>query len=137
MVAALRAVASLLAGEPLTVDQVIDHLGAVTRDYGGNVLLAPREPGFRQASVVRAVDPSTGSPTPTPAYVALTPLAPPPLTALTDAFGPFRRVPATGSIPERAMFALPTPGSPSAVTLIAEVEQGRATRITLRRDPRP
>lgn len=136
MIPALRALASLLAADPLTVNEVSDQLGTVTHDFGANVMLAPRDPLFKEASVVRGIDPTTLKPSPTPAHVTLTPAEPPALETLTQAFGPATRVPAEEKIPPQAIFYLEMPGQPYTVALIAEVQQRRVTRITLRRDQR-
>lgn len=136
MLAALQALASLLARDPLTVDEVVEQLGTVTHDYGGNVLLKPRNPLFKEASVVRGIDSATLEPSNTPAHVTLTPVEPPSVNTLAQMFGAYRHIPAREKIAPQVIFYLDMPGQPYAVALIAEVREERAVKITLRRDRR-
>jgi hypothetical protein len=136
MLAALEALASFLAHEPLTVDEVVEHLGTVSHDYSGNVLVAPHNPLFAEANVVRAIDPETRRPGEVPAHVQLTPVEAPAVETLVEAFGDYRRVRGRGKRAKpRALFSLETPQGVCKIVLIAELEKERAVRITLRRDP--
>jgi hypothetical protein len=137
MIAALEALAALLARDPLTVDDVIAHLGPARHDYGANVVLAPRDPSFTEANVMRDLDSAARKHTATPALVTLTPAEPPAVKTLAEHFGPYHTIPAEDKgIPPQVIFYLDQPGQPRAVALIAEVRDGRAARITLRRDQR-
>jgi hypothetical protein len=134
MLATVRALAALLAGDPLTVDEVIAQLGAVAHDYGANVVVTPRDPAFGEASVVRGLDPTTARPSSAPAHVELTLVEPRPIEALADAFGTYREIPAEEKTPRQAIFSLDLPDRPRQVVLIAHLRQGRVVRIVLRRD---
>lgn len=134
MLAALQALAALLARDPLTVDDLIEYLGTVMQDYGANVVLRPRESAFQEASIVRGVKAVGFGPSTVPAHVTLTPVEPPTVETLAQAFGTYTRIPAEAKVPPQVIFYLDLPGQPRSVALIAEVKQGRAVRITLRRD---
>jgi hypothetical protein len=136
MLAALQALASMLARDPLTVNQVVEELGTVTHDYGANVLLTPHDPLFKEASVVRGIDLTSFEPTDTPAHVALTPVEPPTLETLIRTFGTHTRIPAEEKIPPQVIFYLDMPSQPCTVALIARIRKGRAVTLTLRRDRR-
>jgi hypothetical protein len=136
MLAALQALAALLARDPLTVDETVEQLGTVTHDYGVNVLLMPRDPLFKEANVVRGIDPATHRQSDTPAHVEVTPVEPPAVETLAEAFGTYRRVPGEEKTPNKVIFYLDMPGQPCTVALIAAVKKGRAVKITLRRDRR-
>jgi len=136
MLAALQTLASLLARDPLTVDHVIEQLGTVTHDYGGNVLLAPRDPLFKEANVVREIDLTTLEPSNTPAHVTLTPVEPPSVETLAQTLGTYAQIPAKEKIPPQVIFYLDMPGQPYTIVLIAVVKEDRAVKITLRRDIR-
>ena len=137
MLAALRELASVLARDPLTVDDVIAHLGGtVTHDYGANVVLAPRDPAFREASIVRGLDVATRQQSTAPAHVDLTPAELPTIETLAHAFGTYTEIPGEEKVPPQVIFYLDMPGQPYTVALIAEVKHGHAVRLTLRRDRR-
>jgi hypothetical protein len=134
MDAALQALALLLAREAVTVDEVVAHLGSVTHDYGANLLIAPRDASFTEANLVRGLDPATRHAADVPAHVEITPAEPPTIEALSRTFGTPVAVPAEERVPPRAIFYLDLPGQPRGVALIAHVKEGRAVRLTLRRD---
>lgn len=136
MIAELQALAALLARDAVTVDDVVAHLGAVTHDYGPNVLVVPRDTQFLEANVVRDLDSRTRRPANVPAHVDLTPAAAVALAALVMAFGPGKRIPAEGQVPAQMIFYLALPEQPYAVALIAALKGSRATRLTLRRGRR-
>jgi hypothetical protein len=138
MLAALQRLISLLASDPLTVDQVVGALGAVSQDHGASVAVMPADPLFEEAIVARAIDLTTRQPSDVPALVRLTPAEPPSLESLADAFGPYREIPPEdrGQLPQ-AIFYLRLPEGPCLVALIAEVREGQAVSITLRRDKLP
>ncbi len=132
----LKALTEYLARDPLTVGDVAGRLGKTGKDYGASVDVTPGDPLYRSASIVRRVDQATGDPSGEPAHVTLTPADPPTVEELAREFGAYERVPAEGKIPERAIFYLDAPGRPYRVALIAQLQQGRAVRLILRRDRR-
>lgn len=136
MIAELKNIATLLASDPLTVQQVIAQLGAVTTDYGSNVLVAPNNPLFREAEVVRKVDLNTFDPLDTPANIHLTPVEPMPVAQLTGAFGAFHKYPARRKQLPTMVFDLDVGGQPCAVALIASIKDDQVVELTLRRDIR-
>jgi hypothetical protein len=109
----------------------------VIEDYGGNVLLTPRDPQFSEANLVRRVNLTTLEPADEVAHLELTPAEVPTLESLATAFGDYSMVPAEdkGMLP-LAIFYLDRPGRPVNIALIAEVKNDLVRRITLRRDPR-
>ena len=136
MITALKALASLLARDPLTVDEVIEQLGKVTKNYTWNVLLTPHNPVFKEVSVGRAVDSATRKPANIPSYVEVTPTEPPAIEILAQAFGTYKRIPAEKKVPPQAIFYLDISGQPYTIALIADIKDNHATRIALRRDKR-
>ena len=135
MLKALGVLASFLAQDPLTVDQVVAELGAVTHNYRPNVILAPFDPLFREANVVRGIDLVTRKHGERPALVELVPAEPPAVEELEAAFGAYTPIPAEdkGVLPQ-AIFYLTMPPAPVMIALIAAVQEERAVVITLRRD---
>ena len=69
MLAILQSLISLLASEPLSVNRVIMELGKAEDDLGASVLIAPADPLFREAIVVRNIDLATREPGNIPALV--------------------------------------------------------------------
>jgi|WetSurMetagenome_2_1015567.scaffolds.fasta_scaffold125405_1 hypothetical protein len=136
MIAVLQELASLLARDSLTVDQIIAKLGTVLHDYGSNILVTTSNLLFKEANVVREINLATLEPSNAPAHVILTPAEPVSLKILARAFGEYKNVPAKEKIPSKVIFYLEMPGQPYSVALIAEVENSRALKITLRRDVR-
>ena len=136
MIAELRELAALLAGDPVTADDVVTYLGAATHDYGPNVLVAPRAPQFLEANVVRDLDSRTRRPANAPAHVELTLAAAVALATLVKAFGPGKRISAGEKVPAQMIFYLALPEQPYAVALIVALKGGQATRLTLRRGRR-
>jgi hypothetical protein len=136
MLAALRSLVDWMGSDPLYVDEMVERMGSIIEDYGPNVLLRPFDPMFSTVNIVRCLDPATSAPTNTPAHLILTPVEPPPLKSLSEAFGEYREVPMRSPFPPRVIFYLDMLGSPYTVALIAEVQDGKATHITLRRDKR-
>jgi hypothetical protein len=136
MVEELESIAALLARDPLTVRQVVERLGTATIDYGSNVLVAPNNPLFREANVVRQLDRATFHPIDVPDHVYLTPAEPTPVVELSHAFGTYREVPSLHEDPPELIFYLEMRGQPYAVALIARVQGEHAIEITLRRDMR-
>lgn len=135
MLKALGALASFLARDPLTVAQVVAELGTVTHDYRPNVIVAPFNPLFREANVVRGIDLATRKHGDSPALVELVPAEPPAVEELEAAFGAYTPIPAEdkGVLPQ-AIFYLEMPEQPCMIALIAAVQGERAVAITLRRD---
>ena len=138
MLAALQRLISLLATDPLTVSQVVDALGPVGQDHGASVAVAPADPAFEEVIVARAIDLTTRQPFDVPALVRLVPAEPPALEALAEAFGTYREIPPEdrGQPPQAIFYLRPSEG-PCLVALIAEVREGQAVSITLRRDKLP
>ena len=138
MLATLQELISLLASDPLTVDQVVAALGTVADDYGVSLAVAPADPLFQEVIVARGVDLETRLPSDEPAFVRLTPAEPPSLETLAEAFGPYREIPREGRdrLPQ-AIFYLQPPEGRCLVALIAEVSEGQAVSITVRRDKLP
>lgn len=127
----LRSLATLLAADPLSVDDVADALGTEERSSAGDVLIAPFDPAFSEATVVRRA----GGDVPAHATVSLA--EPTSLDELVAAFGSPRTVAAEEKVPAQALFPLDTPGTPYRITLIASLtDRGEVRRLTLRRDPR-
>lgn len=87
MIAELQSIACLLTSDPLSTDEVVGKLGSVAHDYGGNVLVRPYDPQFKEASVVREIDRTTYKPSNIPSGVGLSPVNPPPVEKLVQGFG--------------------------------------------------
>jgi hypothetical protein len=136
MLEKIKELALFLAVDPLTADQVIEHLGKVVQDFGGNVTIQPRDPFFKTAGLVRELDMTTLKTTNRPAAVILTPTDPLTLKSLTVAFGPYQQIPAEERVPPQVIFYLDLPGRPYTVALIGEVKGNRVVRLSLRRDIR-
>jgi hypothetical protein len=138
MLAALQEMVSLLASDPLTVQQVAAKLGVVAEDLGASLAVAPADPLFEEVIVARGIDLATRLPSDEPAFVRLVPADPPSLETLAAAFGSYREIPPEdrGQLPQ-AIFYLQPPEGPCLVALIAEVREGQAVSITLRRDRLP
>ncbi len=136
MLAAIKELAYFLAGEPLTADQIIEQLGKVIQDFGGNVTIQPRDPFFKTAGLVRELDPATLKSTNRPALISLAPTDPLTLKSLAGAFGPYQQIPAEDRVPPQVIFYLDLPGRPYTVALIGEVKGNRVVRLMLRRDIR-
>jgi hypothetical protein len=138
MLAALQELVSLLASDPLTVQQVAEKLGTVAEDLVASLAVAPADPSFKEVIVARAIDLTTRQPSDVPALVRLVPAEPPSVEALAEAFGPYREIPPQDldRLPQ-AIFYLQLPEGPCLIALIAEVREGQAVSITLRRDKLP
>ena len=138
MLAALQELVSLLASDPLSVDQVVAALGTIQEDLGASVAVTPASPLFREVIVARAIDLATRQPSDAPALIRLTPADRPTLEALAEAFGRYREIPPEdrGQLPQ-AIFYLQLPEGPCLIALIAEVREGQAVTLTLRRDKLP
>jgi hypothetical protein len=136
MLSAVKELASFLASDPLTVDQVIKHLGSLTQDYGSNVTIKPRDPKFKEAEVVREIGQTTLKSSNRPAFLSLTPVEPPTLVSLAAMFGPYKKIAAEEKNPAQVIFYLDQPGKPYTVALIGEIKADKVVRITLRRDVR-
>jgi hypothetical protein len=130
-VESLRALAALLATDPLSVDDFADALGSEERSSAGDVQVAPFDPAFTEAKVVRRA----GGEAPAHATVSLA--DPTSVEELSEAFGSPRLVAAEEKVPAQALFPLDAAGLPYRITLIASVaDGGEVRRVTLRRDPR-
>lgn len=136
MIAEIQAIICLLASDPLTVDTVVRKLGTVTDNYSGNVLIKPYDPQFKEANVVREIDQTTGKHLNIPSLVDLTPLDPPKVETLVQAFGAYKRAAPNRHLPPRIIFYLNMSGRPYTITLIADIKDDRAVLIGLRRDKR-
>lgn len=138
MLAALQKLISLLVSDPLTADKVALQLGTVVEDLGASLAVTPANPLFRDAIVARGIDLTTREPSNVPALVRLTLVDPPPLETLGTVFGSYREVPPEdrGQLP-KVIFYIQPPEGPCLIALIAEVRDGRAVTITLRRDILP
>ena len=136
MLEALRALATYLANEPLTVGEVAAELGVVTHDHRSNVIVVPFDTRFQEANIVRGIDLSTRRLGESPALLELVPTDPPAIEELEAAFGDYTPIPAEdkGTLPQ-AIFFLQLPPAAYSIALIAAVQDGRAVAITLRRDP--
>jgi hypothetical protein len=136
MIAEIQAIMCLLASDPLTVDTVVRKLGTVTDNYSGNVLIKPYDPQFKEASVVREIDQTTGKHLNIPSLVDLTPVNPPKVETLVQAFGAYKRGAPNRHLPPRINFYLDMPGHPYKIVLGADIKGNHAIRIILRRDKR-
>ena len=138
MLAALQELISLLASDPLTVQQVAGRLGEVAEDLVASLAVTPAVPIFQEVIIARSIDLTTREPTDVPAFVRLVPAEPPSLETLSEAFGPYREIPPQDldRLPQ-AIFYLQLPEGPCLIALIAEVSDGQAVSITLRRDKLP
>lgn len=136
MIEALKALAALLARDPVTAAEVVLHLGTVKTDYGTNVRIVPRSDLFQEANVVREINPETYEPMDVPRNVHLTPGQPVTLKQLSAAFGPYQEVPSLDEHDREVLFHLDMPGQPRPVALIARLKGRRCVELTLRRDIR-
>lgn len=137
MIAEIQAIACLLASEPLTMDEFVGKFGTVTHDYGVNVLVKPDDPQFKEVSVGRDVDFTTRKPLNTPEDIDITPLKPPTVEALVQAFGPYKKTLTLHyTSPPRIRFYLNMSDRPYRVVMGADIRDGRAIRIRLRREKR-
>jgi hypothetical protein len=127
----LRSLATLLAADPLSVDDVAEALGTEERSSAGDVQVAPFDAAFAEATVVR------GAGGDVPAHATVSLAEPTSLDELVAAFGRPSTVAAEEKVPAQALFPLDTPGTPYRITLIASLaERGEVRRLTLRRDAR-
>ena len=136
MVKELQELAALLARDPLTINDVIEHIGSVTHDYESNVLLSPNDSHFSEAHVVRQIDLKTFEPVDTPSHVILILAEPPEVEILVQAFGEYDRFEAEEYVPPQLYFYPDMTGQPYSVALIADIEGDRVIEITIRRDNR-
>jgi hypothetical protein len=136
MFAALQSFVEWMGSDPLFVDEMIDKIGVIIEDYGPNALLKPRDSLFSAAEIVRCPGSTSLVPNNTPSHIILTPAEPPAIETLMQAFGEYQKLPNRKPFPPRVIFYLDLPGCPYTVALIAEVRQGLATKIILRRDKR-
>ena len=138
MLAALQELIALLASDPLTAQEAAAALGKVAEDLVASLAVTPAGPHFQEVIVARAIDLTTREPTDVPAFVRLVPSDPPSLETLAEAFGPYREIPQQDldQLPQ-AIFYLQLPEGPCLIALIAEVSDGQAVSITLRRDKLP
>ena len=137
MIELLRELATLLARDPLTVDDVVERLGPVVQDTDYNLLIDPRNPLLGGVNLVRLMDQHTLEPGETPAFLELTPAEPLALGSLEQMFGVSKTIwPDHEEELPQAIFEQPVATSLSHETvLIAAVDDGRVLSLTLRRDP--
>lgn len=123
MIEVLRELATALAADDVTTEDVVARLDGRTQDLGANVIVdAPAVAGVSQANVVR-----NGA---EPAHVTLELEAPLRVSDLQAAFGTPRRVyPDHRGAPVELVFSMPV-----AATLIAAERDGEVRTVTLRRD---
>lgn len=123
MIEVLRELATALAADDVTMEDVVARLDGRTQDLGSNVIVdAPAVAGVSQANVVR-----NGA---EPAHVTLELKAPLTVSDLEAAFGTPRRVyPDHRGAPVELVFSMPV-----AATLIATERDGEVRTVTLRRD---
>ena len=96
MLSNLQDLISLLSTEPLTVGDVIQHLGVAGEDRGASVVVTPNDTQIHSAIVVRGIALETREPSDVPALILLRPADPLPLEALELLFGSYREVPPEG-----------------------------------------
>jgi hypothetical protein len=139
MLAALQELISLLASDPLTVQQVAGRLGEVAEDLVASLAVTPAGPDLEEVIIARSIDLTTREPTDVPAFVRLVPAEPPSLETLSEAFGPYREIPPQDldRLPQAIFYLQLPPEGPCLIALIAEVSDGQAVSITLRRDKLP
>ena len=139
MIGQIRLFARLLASQPLTVDDVVQHVGPIIENPGSPIpmQLQPTSLFIRSASL--AVDRWTGCPytlelRPHPEYR-------PTLGDLSDEFGPFVEVRADRGQPKACVFDRILRGDGCSVSILAEmsptasdVSEARIDALTLRRD---
>jgi hypothetical protein len=132
VIATLRALATTIASDDVTVDGLVHSLGGSAVEKLGNVLVDdPSLEGVAQASVVRDASGQA------PAHVTLELLDPVAEEALTASFGaPTPVAPEFPGGPERVLYELDLPDGSYNAALIASIEERGARRVTLRRDPR-
>jgi hypothetical protein len=123
LIEVLRELATALAGDDVTTEDIVARLDGRTQDMGSNLIVdAPAVAGVWQANVVR-----DGA---APAHVTLELEAPLAAGDLEAAFGTPRRVhPDHRGAPVELVFSMPV-----AVTLIAAERDGEVRKVTLRRD---
>jgi hypothetical protein len=131
MLESVRTLADLLAQDGVTVKDLVTHLGGESDDTGANVLVDPTGlPGVVRADVVRArAGPDV------PAHLELELEEPEPLEPLESILGrPVRVEPDHRGQPVRLVYPIPLVDGSRQVTLIANVDDGGARTLTLRRD---
>jgi len=132
VIATLRELATTVASDAVTVDDLVHRLDGTAVDMIGNVLVdSPSLEGVAQASVVRVASGEA------PAHVTLELIDPVPEEALTASFGtPTPVPPEFPGGPDRLLYELDLPDGSYTASLIANIEEQGARRVTLRRDPR-
>lgn len=138
MLAKVRELVSLLASDPLTVKDVAATLGTIARDDGGTVEVAPADPSLQEVTVARGIDIATRTRSDEPGFVWMVPTEALTLSSLAEAFGSYREIPREerDRLPQ-AIFYIKQTAAPCLVTLIADVRDGEAVSLTLRRDKLP
>jgi hypothetical protein len=140
MIDTVKQLCQLLESSSVTSRQVAESLGTLTEEGGENVpsTVKPNDPTLAEARVVD----DSGQ----PSWVELDPSDgdEPTIAALEAAFGSYTRIPRIHwNNPERVVFYPRSPRTPYTCAVIAEVspgtrgvEDGTATRLTVRRDRR-
>jgi hypothetical protein len=131
MLESVRTLADLLAQDRVTVMDLVARLGGESDDTGANVLVDPTAlPGVVRADVVRAragVD--------VPAHLELELEEPEPLEPLESILGrPVRVYPDHRGQPVQLVYPIPLVDRSRQITLIANVADGGARILILRRD---
>jgi len=131
MLESVRTLADLLAQDGVTVEDLVTRLGGESDDTGANVLVNPTGlPGVTRADVVRArpgVD--------VPAHLELELEEPEPLQPLEAILGqPARIHPDHRGHPVQLVYPIPLVDGSRQITLIAELADGGARTLILRRD---
>ncbi len=136
IIGAINRLAALLAQDAVTIDQVGVLLGKVARNNSGNVIIAPHDPLFTEANIVRRLG-QTPEPSSSPAHVDLTLAQPQPVASFESAFGTPREIPSEDKgVPPKLIFHLEMEGQPQSITLIASLKKGEIVAVTLRWDRR-
>jgi hypothetical protein len=123
----LNALCMLLSDEPLNMYTLATSLGDVTAEYKYVVKVRPADEEFAEVNVARQVDSEEV------AHVDLSLSEPLPLKHLVNAFGEYEPLPPIPNEPEYVVFYVQRTERLHRVAMIATVQQGDVSDITLRR----
>jgi hypothetical protein len=131
MLESVRTLADLLAQDGVTVEDLVTRLGGESNDTGANVLVDPTGlPGVMRADVVR-VRPGVEI----PAHLKLELEEPEPIQPLEAILGhPARIHPDHPGHPVQLVYPTPLVDGSRQIKLIAELADGSARTLILRRD---
>ena len=119
----------LMTQSPLTVDDVVHHLGKPGTDEYGQAIIEADNEAIEWAMVVAGEDVE-------PSFVQLTFEEGLPAEALHTAFGESHEPPRVPNLPPRAIFYLNPPGQTHSAAVIADIQDGSVKTVTVRRDIR-